>query len=206
MSLRPRAQTIAAVMFTHRLQDLFGKYIGPLAIPVSLTIAALLLGAEGTAQPPTSRSWSGPWDMVSFEVKSWGHPVTSWTLLADGSGSWTEAVREDGAQPDDYRLVWHEVAAGEDGYRQVERVLSRLPDPVPDYDDCTNRMTDQPYGTLRLTRGATTVEVAWNSGCMDDGYRVFIETLEAADTTVAARGRAGRVLRTERVGIPAEDP
>lgn len=166
-------------------------------IAVSLAIPALLLGAEGAAQPPTS-PWSGPWDMVAFEVRSWGRPVTSWTLLADGSGSWTEAVRQEGAPPDECRLVWHEVAAGENGYRQVEKVLSRLPDPVPDYDDCTNRMTDLPYGTIRLTRGATTVEVAWNSGCLDDGYRAFVETLKAADTMVAAWGHAGRVLRTER--------
>ncbi len=172
---------------------------------VSLAIPALLLGAEGAAQPPTS-PWSGPWDMVAFEVRSWGRPLTSWRLLADGSGSWTEAVHDEGAPLDEYRLVWHEVAAGEDEYRQVVKVLSRLPDPAPDYDDCTNRMTDLPYGTIRLTRGATTVEVAWNSGCMDDGYRAFIETLKAADTAVAARGRAGRILRTEGVGVPAGNP
>lgn len=104
--------------------------------------------------------------MIAFEVKSWGRPVKSWTLLADG-------------------------------YRQVETVLSRLPDPIPDYADCANRMTDLPYGTLRLTRGATTVEIAWNSGCMDDAYRAFIATLKAADAAVADWGRAGRVLRTE---------
>lgn len=171
-------------------------------IAASLAIAGLLPGAEGTAQPLVAR-WSGPWDMVAFEVLSWGHPVTSWRLLSDGSGSWTEAEHEDGAPPGDYRLVWHEFTAGEDGYRQVEAVLSRLPDQVPDYDDCTNRMTDLPYGTIRLTRGATTVEIAWNSGCMDDAYREFIEILKAADTLVAAWGRAGQVLRVEGVGIPA---
>ncbi len=163
---------------------------------VSLALAVLLLGANGAAQPSSS-PWSGPWDMVAFEVKSWGRPVTSWTLLADGSGSWTEAVRDEGAPPDGYRLVWHEFAAGADGYRQVEAILSRLPESIPDYDDCANRMTDLPYGTLRLTHGATTVEVAWNSGCLDDGYREFIGTLKAADTVVAHWGRPGRVLRME---------
>lgn len=166
-------------------------------IAVSLAIPALLLSAGGAAQPPLTR-WSGPWDMIAFEVLSWGHPVTSWRLLADGSGSWMEAVGEDGASRGDHHLVWHEVAAGEDGYRQVQEALSRLPDEIPDYDECSDRMTDLPYGTLRLTRGATTVEVAWNSGCMDDSYRTFIETLKAADTAVATWGREGRVLRTEQ--------
>ena len=175
------------------------------AIAVSLALIALLLGDVCPAQPLTRR-WSGPWDMIAFEVKSWGRPVTSWRLLADGSGSWTEVVHDEGAPPDGYRLVWHEFASGEDGYRQVETILSRLPDSIPDHDECSNRMADLPYGTLRLTRGATTVEVAWNSGCMDDGYRTFIETLKAADTAVATWGRAGWILRTEGPDTAAGTP
>ena len=173
--------------------------------PALVALLAVLLGAGGTVQARTSQ-WSGPWDLIAFEVKSWGQPVTSWRLLADGSGSWTEAVRDVGAALGEYRLVWHEFAAGEDGYGQVETILSRLPDPIPDYDDCTDRMSDLPYGTLRLTSAATTIEIAWNSGCMDDGYRAFVETLKAADNAVATWGRAGRVLRTERPDTPAAIP
>lgn len=137
--------------------------------------------------------------MVAFEVSSWGRPVTSWRVLADGSGSWTETVTREGAPPGEYDLVWHEFAAGEKGYREVVTILSRLPDPAPDYDHCANSMTDQPYGKIRLTRGATTTEIAWNSGCMDDDYRAFMDTLKAADTAVAGWGRAGKILRTESV-------
>lgn len=137
--------------------------------------------------------------MIAFEVKSWGRPVSSWRLLADGSGSWTETVAGSGGPPDAYRLVWHEFAAGADGYRQVEEILSRLPDPAPNYEDCSNYMTDAPYGTIRLTHGATTTEIAWNSGCMDENYRVFTDALKTADTVVAGWGRAGRILRTESV-------
>ena len=175
------------------------------SIAVAFALAALLIGRDGTAQP-ASTQWSGPWDLIAFEVKSWGRPVTSWRLLSDGSGSWTEAVRDEGAPLHDYTLVWHEFAAGADGHRQVETLLSRLPDTIPDYADCANRMTDLPYGTLRLTRGATTVEIAWNSGCTDDGYRAFIEILKAADTTVAAWGRAAPVQRTEDVNTALGNP
>lgn len=174
-------------------------------VAISLAIAALLQSADAVAQQTETR-WSGPWDLIAFEVLSWGHPVTSWRLLADGSGSWTEAFRKDDASLGDYRLVWHEFTMGEDGYRQVEKVLSGLPDQIPDFDDCSNRMSDLPYGTLRLTRGAMTVEIDWNSGCLDDGYREFIETLKAADTLVAACGRAGRVLRIEEAGTAARTP
>ena len=71
---------------------------------ISLALARVLVGADSAAQPSTG-GWSGPWDLIAFEVKSWGRPVTSWRLLADGSGSWTEAVRDDGTPPGRNRLV-----------------------------------------------------------------------------------------------------
>ena len=96
---------------------------------LALAVGALLVpGAGGTAQPSNSL-WSGPWEVILFEVRSSGRPVTSWRLLADG----------------------------EDGYRWVEKLLSRLPDSAPDYDDCRDRLTDLPYGTIRPTRDATTI-------------------------------------------------
>jgi len=139
----------------------------------------------------------GPWDMIAFEVKSWGRPVTSWRLLQNGSGSWTETIEARGAQAPRYSLVWHEFDAGEPGYARVAAELSRLPVPAPDPATCADYIADLPYGTIRLTRGATTVEMVWNSGCMDADYKAFIQMLKAADSIVAGWGRAGRVLRTE---------
>jgi hypothetical protein len=46
-------------------------------------------------------------------------------------------------------------------------------------------------------RGATTVEIACDTGCTDAGCRAFVQTLKAADSIVAGWGRARRVLRTE---------
>jgi len=74
--------------------------------------------------------------------------------------------------------------------------------PAPDPATCSDRMYDLPYGTIRLTRGATTVEITWNSGCMDADYRAFVAILKAVDTIVAYWGRAGRTMRTE----PLEPP
>jgi hypothetical protein len=139
----------------------------------------------------------GPWDMIAFEVRSWGRPVTSWRLLHNGSGSWTETVEQRGNHAPRYHAVWHEVEAGEPGFARVAAELSRPPIPAPDAGSCADYITDLAYGTIRLTRGATTVEIAWNSGCMDADYKAFIQILKAADSIVAGWGRAGRVLRTE---------
>jgi hypothetical protein len=56
-----------------------------------------------------------------------------------------------------------------------------------------------PSGLIRLTRGATTTEIAWNSGCLDDAYRTLMDALKAADSLVAGWGRAGKILRREPV-------
>jgi hypothetical protein len=158
-----------------------------LAVAAALPVTCAVQGAD--------LPMAGPWDMISFEVKSWGRPVTSWRLLSDGSGSWTETVAERGPQAPRYSAVWHEFDAGEEGFGRVVRELSRLPVPAPNSGACADYITDLPYGTIRLTRGATTVEIAWNSGCMDEDYKAFIQTLKAADSIVAGWGRAGRVLR-----------
>lgn len=142
------------------------------------------------------------WDMIAFEVKSWGRPVSSWRLLRNGSGSWTEIVEERGERAPRYSAVWHTVEAGEHGFGRVAAELSRLQTPAPDSRDCSNFMPDLPYGTIRLTRGATTLEIAWNSGCMDADYRAFVAVLQAADSIVAGWGRAGPVLRTEPLNQP----
>lgn len=158
-------------------------------------VAAACPAARGAEA--TTLTMHGPWHMIAFEVKSWGRPVTSWRLLQDGSGSWTETIEAPGAQAPRYSGVWHEFDAGEPGYARVAAELSRLPMPAPDSAACADHIADLPYGTIRLTRGATTVEIAWNSGCMDADYKAFIHVLKAADSIVAAWGRAGRVLRTE---------
>ena len=165
--------------------------------------AALALGAaaiaSAAAQAPEPAAAPPPpdWDMVSFEVKSWGAPIGSWRILSNGGGSWTETVRKEGAAYGDYQLAWHEIEPDAANYVALERILRKLPEPAPDSQSCDNFMTDAPYGILRLTKGATTTEIAWNDGCMDDGYRSFMGILREADEHMTALGKAAPVSRTE---------
>ena len=164
-----------------------------LHVTVLAILGAGTLAAEDTAPP-------GPdWDFVAFEVKSWGSQVSSWRMTPDGGGSWTQAVREEGApfnQP--APLAWHSFEAEAANYTALEAILRRLPQVAPDFEECENRMSDAAYGTLRLTRGATTTEIAWNDGCFDEDYRAFIAVLKEADEHVAAIGKAAPVSRVEQ--------
>jgi hypothetical protein len=163
---------------------------------VAVSLAVALGCAASSAQasePPAAQEWN----MVAFDMKSWGRPINSWIILGSGSGSWTEVIAEPGAPPASYTLAVHEVEVGDQGYGDLAAILRRLPSPAPDYEDCESRMTDMPYGTLRLTRGSTTVEIAWNAGCMDQEYSAFLDTLKAANELVGKWGKAGQVIRTE---------
>ncbi|BDW81692.1 hypothetical protein MACH24_11300 [Erythrobacter sp. Dej080120_24] len=162
--------------------------------------AAALLAFAAAAQSHAQEDAPEPrWDFIAFEVKSWGETVTSWRMAPGVGGSWTEARKEAGEPLGSYTLVWHEIDADARFYSTLESVLARLHQPAPDANDCDNFMTDLAYGTIRLTKGATTTEIAWNSGCMDEDYTDFIGVLKEADTLVAEAGRKGRVLREERV-------
>ena len=58
-------------------------------------------------------------------------------------------------------------------------------------------MTDAAYGTLRMTAGATTTEIEWNSGCLDDDYKTFLSVLREANELVSGWGSAKPADRSE---------
>ena len=148
--------------------------------------------AQTVSEPPAE------WDFVAFEVKSWGGPVTSWRILPNGGGSWTEAIRPEGDPPTaPASQAWHEIEPNETNYNRLAAILRALPDPAPDFNACENFMSDMAYGTLRLTRGAVTIEIAWNEGCLDDNYQAFMAVLRAADEHMQTLGKAAPVSRVE---------
>lgn len=163
------------------------------AVPIAIAAAGLApIPAAAQSTPETD------WDLVSFEVKSWGAPVTSWRILANGGGSWTEAVRSEGQPPTvPPALAWHEIEPDPSNYATLQEILQRLPATAPDSAKCERFMTDAAYGLLRMTKGATTTEIAWNDGCFDEDYRAFLSILKDADAHMAALGKAAPVTRTE---------
>lgn len=171
----------------------------------TLIFACAGLALLGSPAPVPAADRQG-WDMIAFEMRSWGRPIASWIIGRDGGGSWVETVSLPGAPFSRYRLVIHEVKPDPAAHAALLKTLSQLPASAPDSTECRNMMTDMPYGTLRLTKAATTTEIAWNSGCQDPAYERFLDVLKAADQAVTARGKAGRTLRTEEVGGPAGSP
>lgn len=164
-----------------------------------LTLLAALSSQSAFAQDTAEAPPAPEWDLIRFEVKSWGAPVTQWQFTPGYGGYWAENTSD---QPfgGNYTLAFHTLEADAGRYDALAAIVSRLPDPAPSSEGCEMFMTDMPYGVVRLTRGATTIEIAWNSGCRDEEYVAFMDVLREADELVSTWGREAPVNRTEDFG------
>ena len=166
-------------------------------------LAALLLGGCATTSAPPAAL-----DRVEYDTKSWGRVVSGWVIGPQGGGTWYERVNESG-QPGPvgpYRVEYHDLEVGEEGFTRLAALLGDLPDPAPGYAECREFRTDDYYGALRLTSGATTQEVSYNQGCMDADYQQFMRRLLAADALVASWGKAAPVTRVLRYAADGAQP
>jgi hypothetical protein len=139
--------------------------------------------------------------MVALERSSWAFPMSSWQVLPDGSGSWTEAERPAGAMLSEYRLVRQELPTDPAPAARLGEMMEGLPMPPPDTERCADFITDQPYGSLRLSKGAGALELVYNAGCRDEVYLVLLDRLRAADEVVAQRGRAAPATEESAAGL-----
>ena len=175
--------------------DIF-KAAGICLVLATMSSSAVAAPQESTAEPPR-----GPkWDMIRFEVKSWGKQVYSWQFGPRYGGVHIENVTTEDVQPRELMIAYRTLEADPTGYRQLERILDGLPIPAPDSAECENFIPDLVYGTIRLTRGATTTEISWNSGCQDRGYLPFLGVLRDADTLVSGWAKDVPIRRTEKRG------
>lgn len=161
-------------------------------------VLSVVPASSALAKTTSAKGAGNPnWDIVAFEVKSWGQARSSWTIGRDGTGNWAEPVGTPSETGAPTHTAYHLIEAGSSGFARIAAILSNLPDPAPDSRDCEQFMPDMAYGTVRLTKGATTTEIAWNAGCMDERYRSFMATLQQADELMREWGKAGKIVRRE---------
>lgn len=155
-------------------------------------VAALTPVAAAAHTPQAS---APPISMIAFEMNSWGSPLTQWQIDANGDGYWT-GTAEPGAvrTGPPAKPVKHDLTAGKAAFANIARLAADLPVFAPEFEGCKQRITDQPYGKVRITRGATTTEFAYNAGCMDAPYLAFLAKLKALDQAVGSIGSKAPVV------------
>ena len=108
-----------------------------------------------------------------------------------------ENVEPEDPQSQEHTIAYRTLDTDPKRYQQLEQILNSLPDPAPNSSECENFVPDLAYGIIRLTRGATTTEIAWNSGCQDRTFAPFLKVLRDADTLVSGWAKDVPISRTE---------
>ncbi len=167
--------------------------------PILLALAAAGIAAVSQQQLPQQLDAPAPrLQRIEMETRSWGRPVSSWTIDAQGNGRRT--VPEPGVFNAE-QLVTRSFAAGTAGFRKI-RVLIGLAEYRAGHRlTCNRRVTDAPYGTVRWVQPNGRVStLSFDTGCLDRSTRNVVEQLTKAETQVAAWASAGPIVQTEPVG------
>jgi hypothetical protein len=159
-----------------------------------LAIAALA-GCASEATGATDEAPGPGWINASYEVNSWGKPLGSWSISADGTGTWTRA-EPFGGEGIPVVVETRAIVSPPGGLQKLDAILGRLPDVPPSDSNCRDHATDMPYGTLALSGGGQggAKEYAFDTGCLDPNYKHFIATLTQADALVGEWAKAGKLI------------
>jgi hypothetical protein len=167
-----------------------------------LLLAPLLLGAAcaDAKDGAIGKAPAAPVAAVAFRISSWGRPIDSWEVRADGSASHVAMVSDEGAPFTTYRLEHREFTITPEDYARVVALAGELPQPRPSRDECEERVTDMPYGALELDKGGAREEIAFDVGCRDAAYQAFVDKLQAMDGLVTEWAKPHAPARIEQVG------
>ena len=170
----------------------------------SLLLTPLLLLASAACAEPTSvgKAQAAPIESIAFRISSWGRPIDSWEVRADGTAHHAKMVSEAGAPFGTYRLEHREFTITADDFAQLAAIVAKLPKPRLQRDDCEQRATDFPYGALELSQGGTSETIAFDIGCQDAPYQAFFDQLRTLDERVTALAGGYPVARVEQIGGP----
>lgn len=164
------------------------------AVLLALLVAGCAAHPDGAPPAPAGL------ESVGFEINSWGRPIDSWEVGANGTGHFAEAVSDEGADFNTYRLEHREFTVAPAEWARLTALAAELPQPRPDRDGCKQRMTDMPYGTVRVSHGGKEQAAAFDVGCRDARYQAYVDQLHAMDTLVTTWAKAHPVTRVEKFG------
>lgn len=161
------------------------------------SVLAATIGSTPVLAQEVDEEQTTAWDTIAFEVKNRGEPIYRWQFTPEYGGFWMEVV-DQGAQPSgQHTFAIHTLPADLQRYLVLEDIVGRFPDPAPDSAGCANYLPDAAYGTIRLTRAATTTEISWSSSCRDATYVAFTDLMKEADQLITSWGRRQPVSREE---------
>ena len=165
--------------------------------------AIIFIAALGACAAPASKT--GPAvtaPSLSFEAKSWGKPLSAWTIEPSGRGRYTASKAAPSGKFREYDLITRTFDAAPADYRRVEQLL----DPARAYAGadlpCRMMVTDQVYGKVRWEGPGGHRELSFNLGCTSKDVTPLYEAFWQAQKLVEGLAQAGTVVETREVRDP----
>ena len=160
----------------------------------ALLLTLLPLSACASAETAPE---SPAYEAIAFDINSWGRPMGSWEVHADGT---VRHHKVEGSVFGAHKIEHRDFTIDGTAYARLAAIAAALPQPRLKRDDCEERAMDLPYGKLRLTRGTTEEAVDFDVGCRDARYVAFVGQLRAMDDLVREWAEQHPVDRVEDVG------
>jgi hypothetical protein len=155
----------------------------------------MLAASAACAAPPALRL-GAPAESLSLEAKSWGKPLSAWTVERSGAGRYTSSHKVPGGHFRDYDLVTRAFRIRPADYARVEALLRPARAYAGQAMPCERTITDMVYGQVGWGK---TEEVRYDLGCTSDAVRPIYEKLQKAEALVRRLAEAGKVIETQQV-------
>lgn len=160
-------------------------------------LLALLPLAACAASGVEAETAAPPFEAIAFDINTWGRPMGNWEVHADGT---VRHLRVEGSVFGAHTNEHREFTIDGAAYARLAALAAALPLPRLKRDDCKERATDLPYGSMRLTRGGSEEAIAFDVGCRDAPYQAFVGQLRAMDDLVGEWAGQRPATRVEEVG------
>jgi hypothetical protein len=157
-----------------------------------LTVLTLAACTTADASSPAPR-----YDAIAFDINSWGRPLGSWEVHADGT---VRHHQTEGSGFGAHQIEHRDFTIDSAAYAKLAAMAAQLPEPRLSREECKERATDLPYGSLRLARAGAEEEIRFDTGCLDPNYRRFVSQLQAMDELVDTWARSHPADRVEDIG------
>ncbi|MEN3748537.1 hypothetical protein TPR58_15280 [Sphingomonas sp. HF-S3] len=135
---------------------------------ILVAAVCLLTGARDVPQPPSGS--------IAVSISSWGHPISVWTIDKRGHVARRTSTLQ---RRTEVRATSFKVGAR--GYARIRALLAPARRHAGKTLSCTDRITDQPYGSVIWHEPRGPAELRFDYGCRDAETRAIVERLMAAD-------------------------
>lgn len=160
----------------------------------AFVLALLPLAACASAETAPA---APAYEAIAFDINTWGRPMGSWEVHADGT---VRHLKVEGSVFNAHKVEHREFTVDAAAYARLAAIAARLPQPRLERENCKERATDLPYGSLRLTGMAGEEEVRFDLGCLDAPFQAFFGQLRAMDDLVGGWAEQRPADNIEDVG------